>query len=71
MDAELTRIACPVLVLRGAQSDVLSGEGAQEAAALIPNAKVATIGSAGHHAAGDNPGSTVSLVSTFLSDLTW
>jgi pimeloyl-ACP methyl ester carboxylesterase len=71
MDAELTRLACPVLVLRGAQSDVLSGEGAEEAAALIPNARLATIGSAGHHAAGDNPESTVNLVSTFLSDIGW
>jgi pimeloyl-ACP methyl ester carboxylesterase len=57
--------------LRGAQSDVLSDEGAQEAAALIPNARLATIGSAGHHAAGDNPGSTVALVSLFLSDIGW
>jgi pimeloyl-ACP methyl ester carboxylesterase len=71
MDAELTRLQCPVLVLRGAQSDVLSGEGAQEAAALIPNARVETIGSAGHHAAGDNPGTTVTLVAAFLDDIGW
>jgi pimeloyl-ACP methyl ester carboxylesterase len=71
MEGELTRLACPVLVLRGAQSDVLSDEGAEEATALIPNARLATIGSAGHHAAGDNPESTVSLVSAFLADIGW
>jgi pimeloyl-ACP methyl ester carboxylesterase len=71
MDAELTRLSCPVLVLRGEQSDVLSGEGAEEATQLIPNARLATISSAGHHAAGDNPATTVTLVATFLTDIGW
>ncbi|MCU1429985.1 MAG: Chloride peroxidase [Actinomycetia bacterium] len=71
MDAELAHIECPVLVLRGAKSDVLSDEGAQEATNLIPNARLATIGSAGHHAAGDNPETTVTLVSTFFSEVGW
>jgi pimeloyl-ACP methyl ester carboxylesterase len=58
-------------VLRGAQSDVLSDEGAREVAALIPNARVATINAAGHLAAGDNPESTVSLVRHFLEETGW
>jgi pimeloyl-ACP methyl ester carboxylesterase len=66
MDAELTRLECPVLILRGAHSDVLSDTGAEETAKLIPDARLATIGAAGHHAAGDNPETTVSLVTTFL-----
>jgi pimeloyl-ACP methyl ester carboxylesterase len=71
MDAEIARLDCPVLVLRGRESDVLSDEGAQEVAALIPNARLATIGAAGHHAAGDNPGTTIDLVSGFLDELGW
>jgi pimeloyl-ACP methyl ester carboxylesterase len=71
MDAELARLACPVLVLRGAQSDVLSDEGAREVAALVPNARVATINAAGHLAAGDNSESTVSLVRHFLEETGW
>jgi pimeloyl-ACP methyl ester carboxylesterase len=71
MDVELTRLECPVLVLRGAQSDVLSDTGAEETARLIPNARLATIGAAGHHAAGDNPESTVTLVAGFLDELGW
>jgi pimeloyl-ACP methyl ester carboxylesterase len=71
MDEELVRLVCPVLVLRGAQSDVLSDEGAREVAALIPNARVATINAAGHLAAGDNPESTVSLVRHFLEETGW
>ncbi len=69
MEGELPNLACPVLVLRGQRSDVLSDEGAQEVAALIPNARVATINAAGHLAAGDNPESTVSLVRAFFESL--
>lgn len=71
LDDEMPRLTCPVLVLRGAKSDVLSDEGAQEVAALIPGARLQTIGGAGHHAAGDNPQSTVDAVHQFLTDLAW
>ncbi len=69
LEHEVTRLTCPVLVLRGAASDVLSDEGAEEVAALIPHARLAKIGSAGHHAAGDNPESTVGLVRGFLDEM--
>lgn len=71
MDREAANLACPVLVLRGAASDVLSNEGAEEIAALIPDARLATVGSAGHHAAGDNPETTVDLVRGFLAETGW
>jgi pimeloyl-ACP methyl ester carboxylesterase len=71
MGEEAKTLACPVLVLRGAASDVLSNEGAEEIAALIPDARFATVGSAGHHAAGDNPETTVDLVRGFLTETGW
>ena len=71
LDTDAAALRCPVLVLRGASSDVLSSQGAEEVAALIPNARLATVHNAGHLAAGDNPESTVSLISSFLADLTW
>ncbi|MGZ4804613.1 MAG: alpha/beta fold hydrolase [Acidimicrobiia bacterium] len=71
LDDEVRGLACPVLVLRGAKSDVLSTEGAEAIAKIIPDARLATIGAAGHHAAGDNPESTAGLVRTFLTDLAW
>jgi pimeloyl-ACP methyl ester carboxylesterase len=71
MGDEATRLTCPVLVLRGAASDVLSNEGAEEIASLIPDARLATVGSAGHHAAGDNPETTVDLVRNFLAEIGW
>lgn len=71
LEDDIRHFTCPVLVLRGSQSDVLSTEGAEEIAALIPDARLATIAAAGHHAAGDNPETTVGLVATFLADVGW
>jgi pimeloyl-ACP methyl ester carboxylesterase len=68
MGDEAKTLTCPVLVLRGAASDVLSNEGAEEIASLIPDARLATVGGAGHHAAGDNPETTVDLVRDFLAE---
>ena len=71
MDQDAAGLRCPVLVLRGAFSDVLSDEGATEVANLIPNARLETVRNAGHLAAGDNPESTIGLVSRFLADIGW
>ena len=65
------RVRCPVLVLRGAQSDVLSDDGADELVELIPNGELAIVEKAGHLAAGDNPRSTITLVRTFLTRIGW
>ncbi|HWA67986.1 MAG TPA: alpha/beta hydrolase [Mycobacteriales bacterium] len=69
LDAEAAKIQIPVLVLRGAASDVLSSDGATEVASIIPNARVATIASAGHLAAGDNPATTANLIRDFLDEV--
>lgn len=69
LDADAASLRCPVLVLRGAASDVLSNRGAEEVAALIPNARLAIVEKAGHLAAGDNPASTVNLITAFLKEV--
>lgn len=66
---DVARVHAPVLVLRGARSDVLSSAGAAEVAELLPNAQVVEVSDAGHLAAGDNPTSTVTLVRQFLDGL--
>jgi len=71
LDRDAASLACPVLVLRGSASDVLSEEGATEVAELIPDARLRTVANAGHLAAGDNPESTVGLVVGFLAELGW
>jgi pimeloyl-ACP methyl ester carboxylesterase len=64
-------LQCPVLVLRGGKSDVLSDQGAAEIAELIPDSRLRTVANAGHLAAGDNPESTVGLVNAFLDEIAW
>ena len=64
-------VICPVLVLRGSASDVLSAQGAEEVASLMRNARLETVEKAGHLAAGDNPHSTVRLISAFLDEQRW
>ncbi len=71
VDDDLRGLHRPVLVLRGAESDVLSEAGADELLELLPDARYARISGAGHLAAGDNPESFVSLVSRFLDDIAW
>jgi pimeloyl-ACP methyl ester carboxylesterase len=64
-------LRCPVLVLRGGKSDVLSDQGAEEIAAIIPDSRLRTVANAGHLAAGDNPESTVGLIKAFLDEIAW
>jgi pimeloyl-ACP methyl ester carboxylesterase len=64
-------LRCPVLVLRGGKSDVLSDQGAEEVAEIIPDSRLRTVANAGHLAAGDNPESTVGLVTSFLEEIGW
>jgi non-heme chloroperoxidase len=71
LDADARQVVAPVLLLRGAKSDVLSATGAEEVASLLPNARIAEVQAAGHLAAGDNPASTVNLVRDFLREVGW
>jgi pimeloyl-ACP methyl ester carboxylesterase len=63
------RLTCPVLVLRGERSDVLSAEAAGELEDLIPDARVEVVEKAGHLAVGDNPRGAVALVAAWLDSL--
>lgn len=65
------QLTCPVLVLRGEKSDVLSDEGAEDLVRIVPNARVALVADAGHLAAGDNPHTTVEIITEFLAELSW
>ena len=64
-------LRCPVLVLRGGKSDVLSDQGATEIAEIIPDSRLRTVANAGHLAAGDNPESTVGLIRAFVAEIGW
>ena len=66
---DAAKVTVPVMVLRGAKSDVLSSDGAEEIAQLLPDGRLVEVHNAGHLAAGDNPESTVSLITSFLDDV--
>lgn len=52
---DVARLTMPVLLVRGAVSDVLSPERAAKLARTIPNCKLVEVSKAGHSVAGDNP----------------
>ena len=71
LDDDARKVDVPTLVLRGSESDVLSAQGAEEIAALLPHGRLAIVDKAGHLAAGDNPHSTVAEITAFLTALPW
>lgn len=66
---DVAKIRCPTLILKGAESDILSSEGAGKLQAAIPGSQLAVIPGAGHSVMGDNPAAFVEAVSGFLTGL--
>jgi esterase len=62
-------ITCPALVVRGAESDVLSDEQAADFAAALPNGRWAKVQGAGHNVQSDNPRELIGVLSDFLTDI--
>jgi pimeloyl-ACP methyl ester carboxylesterase len=63
----LTRITCPTLLVRGAESDVLSAELAHRVIAALPDGRLVEVPGAGHSVPGDRPAEFVSVVRGFLA----
>ena len=62
-------LSVPTLLVRGRQSDLLSEQGAQEFLAMVPHARYADVGGAGHMVAGDRNDAFSDAVVGFLADL--
>jgi pimeloyl-ACP methyl ester carboxylesterase len=60
------RVACPVLIVRGAESDVFSDGQAEELRARLRDAEVVVVEGAGHTVQGDNPAGTKAALEPFL-----
>src|SRR5262245_6759081 len=60
-------IACPILLVRGADSDVLSPEIAKRMLEENPNTRYAEVAGAGHTVPGDQPAAFRALLTDFLS----
>jgi len=64
---DVTRIGCPTLLVRGAQSAILSRETAARFVRELPGSTVVEVPGAGHSVMGDNPTGFVSAVRPFLA----
>ncbi len=62
----LERITCPTLVVRGAESDILSPEIAKKMVERLPNARLVEVPGAGHSVPGDRPDEFARVLRTFL-----
>ncbi len=62
----LRKIKCPMLIVRGAESDILSREAAERMAREIPNARLVQVPNSGHGVHTDNPSGFVEAVREFL-----
>jgi pimeloyl-ACP methyl ester carboxylesterase len=65
---QVAAIRCPVLIVRGGESDILTPETAARLAGLV-HAEVRTVPGAGHSVMGDNPAGFLAAVEPFLAAL--
>ncbi|MEZ4214917.1 MAG: alpha/beta hydrolase [Myxococcota bacterium] len=63
------RVACPTLVVRGEESEILSDEGARALCDELPRARLAVVAGAGHHVQIDRPDAVIELLLGFLAEL--
>ena len=63
------QVTVPTLLVRGAESDVLSQEVAERATREMPRTRLSVVASAGHSVPGDNPDDFTATVREFLGDL--
>ena len=66
---ETAKINCPVLIVRGARSDILSDEGAEKFARSLPRARWVRVEEAGHNVQGDNPRGLLDAMKSFFSEI--
>jgi esterase len=62
-------VSCPVLVVRGAESDVYSDTEAAAFASALPDGRWVKVESAGHNVQGDNPLGLVQVLAPFLREI--
>ena len=65
---EFDQITCPVLLVRGADSPLLSREEVEATAAAIPDCQVVEVPGARHDVLADNPSGLLDAVLPFLSE---
>jgi pimeloyl-ACP methyl ester carboxylesterase len=67
MWAEVRRIRCPTLLVRGAESPILTLEGTARFLRTVMGSRAAEVAGAGHSVMGDNPAGFLAAVAPFLA----
>lgn len=67
MWADVRRIRCPTLLVRGAESPILTVAGMERFLATVPGSRAAEVAGAGHSVMGDNPTGFLAAVAPFLA----
>jgi pimeloyl-ACP methyl ester carboxylesterase len=65
---QVGKITCPVLVVRGAESQVFPADSAERFARMLPNGRLVEIARAGHTVQGDNPADLSAALLEFLQE---
>ena len=66
----VAKVACPTLVVRGAESDVFHDEDAERLTRALPNGRWVKVAGAGHTVQGDNPAGLLAVLREFLDEVT-
>jgi pimeloyl-ACP methyl ester carboxylesterase len=66
---DATRLDLPVLLVRGANSNILASDAAQRFADALPNGTLATVPDAGHNVHGQNTKGFISALGGFLENI--
>jgi pimeloyl-ACP methyl ester carboxylesterase len=61
------RLRCPTLLVRGAESPILTAEGAERFVRMVPGSRLSLVAGAGHSVMGDNPVGFLAAVRPFLA----
>jgi esterase len=67
--AEVPRISCPTLIVRGALSEVLTDAAAERFARSLASARWVRVENAGHNVQGDNPRGLLDAMRPFLREI--
>jgi pimeloyl-ACP methyl ester carboxylesterase len=67
--AEVSKIKCPTLIVRGALSEVLSDVSAEKFARSLPNGRWVRVEKSGHNVQGDNPRALLDAMQTFFGEI--
>lgn len=64
---DVSKIACPVLVVRGAESDILMPDAAERFVAALPRGELVTVPNCGHNVHSQNTTGFLDVIAPFLS----